>query len=132
MSVIYIELENEIPDFDSYVNGRGLARSEEQLSQLAKSKSLTPLMEFFGVSPDEFYELGGKPGEVSEEDLEANNLWFNPEDGLSTVEALLAAIVETPKAVENPEQVVSELEEWKVVLQHAISNSTRWRVAVDY
>ena len=57
---MYIVVEGEDPGFDTFVNGRGLARHEDALEKLALSLGIRPLIEFF--SADENSMAFGRAG----------------------------------------------------------------------
>ncbi len=128
---LFIVLEREIPGFDTYVNGRYLSQSEEQLHELTAELKLTPLMNFFSQNPEEamdiMADLGADAGDLELPD----ESWFAPEDGLKTVEALIAQLTQRPELYENAANIVSELEEFQAVLARAQTEGVRWHLGVD-
>ena len=46
---MYIVVEGEDPGFDTFVNGRALARHEDSLEKLAMSLGVRPLIDFFSA-----------------------------------------------------------------------------------
>jgi len=46
---MYIVVEGEDPGFDTFVNGRSLARHEDALERLALRLGVRPLIEFFSA-----------------------------------------------------------------------------------
>src|ERR1700758_2330627 len=83
---MYIVVQGEDPGFDTFVNGRSLARHEDALERLALRLGVRPLIEFFSADENSMSLL-----------LEegAGNLeligrlpppqWYSAEDGLKTV-----------------------------------------------
>lgn len=132
MPALYIALEREIPEFDSYVNGHALSKEEQTLDNIARGLEVTPLMEFFSMDPEEaagFIEDGG--GDPSGIDF-ADEQWFDAADGLKTVEALLAHFAAKPDALPNSAEAVAELKEWRAVLQRAAADGVGWHLEVDF
>ncbi|HEV8002863.1 MAG TPA: hypothetical protein VGP63_23460 [Planctomycetaceae bacterium] len=133
MGGLYIVPEREISGFDPYVNGRNLAQASDELDALAKRLTVRPLMGFFSAHPDEvaalFDEESGGPG------LEGLALppevWFEADDGLKTVEKLLAYIADNPNAVSDSKRVVEDLREFQSVLQRLSAKDVKWHLSVD-
>ena len=74
---LFIVLEREV-GFDSFVNGKAVARHAQQLDSLAARLKVTPLLEFFSADPNEVaaeFEL--EPVEVDWKEA-----WFSARDGL--------------------------------------------------
>ena len=138
-AALFIVLERQISGLDSYVNGKALSWAEESLDGLANQLGVTPLMAFFSIDPAEaaetfaetLAELGepkdgaAEPSEFPEEE------WFSAEEGLQTVNALLAHFAEHPRAVRDADAVISDLREFQAVLQRAGNEGVRWHLAVD-
>jgi hypothetical protein len=132
MPSYYIVLEQEIPNFDAYVNGNMLSRENDALERLAKKIGATPLLSFFGTSPEELASLVGDEAK-SVGGLRAKAIeeqWFSAEDGLNSVRKLIShfQFVEVQKA----DQVLSNLKEFERVLEEASQRGIRWHLAIDY
>ena len=56
--------------------------------------------------------------------------WFEPEEGLKTVEALLRSLADTPSAENSV--LTTELSEIQRLLNVARSHNVRWHLAIDY
>jgi hypothetical protein len=131
---LYIVVEGEDPGFDTFVNGRSLARNEEVLARLAATLRVTPLLDFFSADQNSMallLEQGtGKPEW-------AQNLpqpqWYMPTDGLATVRALIDFLTETPSAVGSETlPVLSELREYERVLRKTAGYGLRWHLAASW
>ena len=128
-AAFYIVLEQENPGFDWMVNGKVLSRHGEELERVAKSLSVTPLMEFFSMSPDEIAGImEDAGGDASTMDLE-DEQWYEASAGLTTVRALRQYAAEHPDDLPDVE---SDLAEFEVVLKSAEAHGVKWHVAVDY
>jgi hypothetical protein len=131
-SALYIVTERRIPDFDPFVNGKALSATERKLSRLATDLDVTPLMEFFSISPEEaagFIEDEG--GDTDAIDM-PDETWFDASDGLSCVNALADHLTQNPASVPDASAVLSDLAEFNAVLSRLQTDGIRWRLAVDY
>jgi hypothetical protein len=131
---LYIVVEGEDPGFDTFVNGRSLARNEEALERLAAKQRVTPLLDFFSADENSMallLEQGtGKPEW-------AENLpqpqWFSPAQGLATVRALIDFLAATPGAIGSETlPVLSELREYERVLKKTAEYGLRWHLAASW
>lgn len=131
---MYIVVEGEDPGFDIFVNGRFLARYEGAVEQLALNLGVKPLLEFFSADESSMALLieegAGNPDLLHR--LPPTQ-WYDPAEGLKTLHALIAALVADPQRVgmEGPE-VLSELQEYEVVLRKAAERDLRWHLAVSW
>src|SRR5450432_2909161 len=108
---MYIVVEGEDPGFDIFVNGRALARHEDALERLALRLGTRPLIEFFSADENSMsllIEEGAGNPELMRRLPPPQ--WYSAVDGLSTVQALAAALRDDPQQLgtEGP-QVLSEL-----------------------
>jgi len=131
---MYIVVEGDDPGYNIFVNGRTLARYESAVESLAHSLGVKPLLEFFSADQNSMALLieegGGNPGILRQ--LPPPQ-WYDPADGLETVEALIAALEEDPHQLgtEGPE-VLTELREYAIVLHKTIERNLRWHLAVSW
>src|SRR5437879_5590112 len=95
---MYIVVEGEDPAFDTYVNGRALARNEDAIEKLALRLGVRPLIEFFSADENSM-SLLIEEGAGNRELM--NRLpppqWYSPGEGLRTVEALVEALEAEPQ-----------------------------------
>ncbi len=131
---LYIVVEGEDPGFDIFVNGRALARNEDALEQLARRLEVRPLLEFFSADENSMALLTEQGAGNPEW---ARNLpqpqWFDGEDGLKTVAALMDFLGDEPAALGSETQpVLKELREYEQVLRKAAQSGLRWHVAVSW
>ncbi len=123
---LYIVLENKIPGFDPFVNGKALGRSEEQLAEMAERCGVHPLMDFFSTNPDEASGFLKSEG-LADMELPPEQ-WFSPLEGIRTVQALLREIENVPEIAD----VKADLLEFENVLRQAQEKGIRWHLAVDF
>ncbi|MDW5264350.1 MULTISPECIES: hypothetical protein [Acidobacteriaceae] len=131
---MYIVVEGEDPGFDTFVNGRSLARHEDALEKLALSLGVRPLIEYFSADENSMALLI-EEGAGDQELLRKlpPPQWYQPADGLKTVQALLQALRDDPQQLGTEgKQVLSELREYAEVLEKARDREMRWHLAVSW
>ncbi|MEO8735473.1 MAG: hypothetical protein ABI380_02940 [Edaphobacter sp.] len=131
---MYIVVEGVDPGFDTFVNGRSLARHEDALERLALSLGVRPLIEFFSADENSM-SLLIEEGAGNQELLRRlpPPQWYPAEDGLITVDALLQALQNDPQQLGTEgKQVLSELKEYSEVLEKARDRKMRWHLAVSW
>jgi hypothetical protein len=131
---MYIVVEGEDPGFDTFVNGRLLARHEDALERLALRLGVRPLIEFFSADENSM-SLLIEEGAGDQELLRRlpPPQWYPAGDGLKTVRALLSALQDEPQQLGTEgEQVLSELLEYSQVLEKTRDREMRWHLAVSW
>lgn len=132
MGAIFPVLDKEIDGVDiSAVSGKLINRFSPELDEMARNLGVRGLMSFFGAAPEEYFdedELGEL--EIPEEYL--SEKWFEPEDGLRTIETLLDYLTENSSVFGNETRhVAADLEEFEKVLQKAGESGAKWHVEVE-
>jgi hypothetical protein len=130
-SAFYIVLEDDEPGFDTQVGGKALSREEEAINKIAWDLKVTPLMEFYSVDTEGAMDLMEYEGDPSKAEIPETQ-WFDPEEGLKTVQALLHYISDHPNVVQNPGPVIDDLKDFEGVLEQAIVYGLHWHLSVDY
>lgn len=131
---MYIVVEGEDPGFDTFVNGRALARHEDGMEKLALSLGVKPLIEFFSADESSMsllIEEGAGNAELIKR-LPPTQ-WYTGGDGVRTCEALVEALAAEPQMLgtEGP-QVLEELEDYVRVLRKTEERGLRWHLAVSW
>ena len=131
---MYIVVQGEDPGFDTFVNGRSLARNEDALEKLALNIGVRPLIEFFSADENSMALLI-EEGAGNQELMRRlpPPQWYGARDGLVTVLALLDVLRNEPQQLgsEGP-RVLLELEEYARVLKKTESRGMRWHLAVSW
>ncbi len=131
---MYIVVEGEDPGFDTFVNGRALARHEDAVEKLALSLKVRPLIDFFSADENSMSLLieEGAGNQELVKKLPAPQWYFGAE-GLDTITALLGVLREEPHKLgtEGP-QVLEELEDYERVLRKTEERGLRWHLAVSW
>lgn len=131
---MYIVVEGEDPGYDTFVNGRALARFEGAVERLALEVGVKPLLEFFSADETSMALLieegAGNPDLLPR--LPPPQ-WFRPEEGLKSVEALLGALETDPHLLGSESSLVqTELAEYAAVLRKTVQRGLRWHLAVSW
>jgi hypothetical protein len=131
---MYIVVEGEDPGYNIFVNGRALAKHESAVEALAERLGVPPLLTYFSADENSM-SLLIEEGAGNPELLKRlpPPQWFEAEDGLRTVSALVAALENDPKRLgEDGEQLLSELREYEQVLRRTAERGLRWHLAVSW
>jgi hypothetical protein len=130
-SALYIILDREIPGADTFVNGKSLARHNDELEKIAKGLKVTPLMSFFSVSKEGLLAAAEEYGiDLNEAKSTNEEKWFTAEEGLRTVKALLKNL--NKSQLIDAARIEADLREFIRVLELARANDRRWHLGVDY
>ena len=131
---LYIVVEGEDPGFDTFVNGHALARNEDALEQLAGSMQVAPLLQFFSAEENSMCLLLDQGAGDPDWALHLPEpQWFDPADGLATVQALIGFLAEAPASFGSETiPVLGELREYERVLEKARMYKLRWHLAVSW
>ena len=129
-SSLFIVLEKDIQGLDPVVDGKSLSKHQKKLDVICKKLEMSPLMEFFSVSPEELGDfMEGEGLDSGDFDLPETK-WFAAEDGLNTICKLLEYGQSNPSEI--CESVVQDLKECKRVLSFAKDNNIPWHLEVDF
>ncbi len=131
---MYIVVEGEDPGFDTFVNGRALARNDDAMERLAIRLGVRPLLDYFSADANSMLLLieegAGNSGLL--ESLPPPQ-WFDGEAGLGSVRPLLQALRDDPQQLGSEgEYLREELEEFEMVLQKTADRNLRWHLAVSW
>ena len=131
---IWIRLKRQIQGVDPLpTDGKLLARAMDGLDREARKLGKRPLSDFYSVSQKQaLAELGER--ELTEEECEAladDHAWWPPEEGLASVEALLAWVSDNQDKVDRSAYVIADLRDFKTVLEAAVRETTEFNLAVS-
>jgi hypothetical protein len=130
---LYIVVEGEDPGFDIFVNGHALARNEGVLERLAISLNVSPLHSFLCVDEESMATLveNGRNQDDSR-DSQPRVQWFDPLDGLLTVQILLSHLDYKPSSLGSETAAVFlELREYERVLRKTVERGLQWHLELS-
>ena len=128
----FIVLERKIDGLDTMMDGKSISHSSELLDAVATKLSVRPLSEFISVDPEQAADfLEGEGADVGEIELPPLQQ-FSAQDGLTTVQALLAHIQASPHTIQNEENLIMDLREGERILSVAAKNGVGWHFEVDF
>ena len=131
---MYIVVEGDDPGYNTFVNGRFLARHEDALEKLSLDLGVRPMIEFFSADENSMALL------IEEGAGSADLLrrlpppqWYAADQGLLTVRALRDSLrADTQILGSEGRAVLLELEEYVVVLEKTAARGLRWHLAVSW
>ncbi len=128
MSVAYyIVLDHEDPGFDTFVNGKSLAR-EDSLDSLCQNIGLGSFDDFLTMSEEDISDMLGEDIELPEGDGEQ---WFTAEEGLAYFGALADHINANPTSVDDAKGCLEDLADYVCVLNKAKAVGAKWHLNLD-
>ena len=131
-AALFIVLEKEIENLDTFVNGKVLARAEPILAEITNELGVTPLIEFYGADIGDLAEEWLDNSDDFETLPESSAKWFEAKEGLKTVCALLDHLKDNPTKIKKSEKVIADLQDFKRVLEEADKQNVKWHLEVDF
>jgi hypothetical protein len=125
-SALYISAKRKPRGFDLLVDGKALAKAEEELSTVCSRLGVRRLMDFFGMSSKEIADLTGEEMPHS-----TPAKWFEPADGLASVRALLRHLEKDGEWANRGTHVIEDLRQCERVLLHLEEKKIPWHFALD-
>jgi hypothetical protein len=118
-------LDNKSPGFDTFVNGKAVARSREAIYAITEKLGLKGIDDLtsFGELDEEF--------DVPEELRETETPWFEPSEGIEWVAAIRRHIEANRSSVKQRDRVLEELNEYEQVLHQAAKVGAKWHFQMD-
>lgn len=125
----YIELDNPELDIDD-INGKSVARAMEELTALSEELGVESLESFMGQSMEDFSDLIGEEIEM-EEGVDGAATWFDPQEGIVAIDALIAELSRNPKRFTDSAGILEDLNDYKSALEKAAEAGAKWHLAID-
>lgn len=126
-AALYIVLDKEDPGFDTFVNGKAIAKEGKKLDAISKKLGIPRFGEFISMSSEDIEGILGDGVEIPQQAVK----WFRAEEGLSFVEALASYIRANPASVENQSAVLDDLAEYVELFRKASAAGAKWHLNVD-
>lgn len=122
----FVVLDSEKVEFDSFVNGKNIARAFSALTAFCKKHQLKTIEDFHSQDASAFLEDFGDI-EIPEQTIH----WFSAQEGIDWARTLIEKL-----KLENPnfdvQAVIDDLEEYLAVFQHCKQAHVQWRLALDF
>lgn len=131
---MYIVVEGEDPGFDTFVNGRALARNEDAVERMALRLGVRPLIHFFSADQNALALLLEEgAGDAGLLQRLPPPQWYGGSEGLAAVQPLLNAMYDEPHQLGTDGVLLrDELAEFETVLQKTAERGLRWHLAVSW
>jgi hypothetical protein len=119
----YVSFEKSIEGIDPsiLVDGKRLAQHSETLSTIAEHSKVSSLESF----------IGGIPDLEDVEEIETDEQWFDPQEGLRTAKIFIEFLMKHANVVSHQESVIEDLSNLKAALEFAQIHNTLWHLAID-
>ncbi len=124
----YIVLDNEQPGFETFVNGKFLAKDTKKIDAICKKLGIRTFDDFLTMAENDISDILGEEAEQTEGEGEQ---WFTAEEGMAFVTTLITYIKANPKDVKNADRVLADLAEYAEVLEKAQGIGAKWRLCLD-
>ena len=128
-AAFFISLEREIPGLDVGVDGKALSAASDALETVAQGLNVRPLLEFFSAGAEELGDVLGEgvelPGDLPPKQF------HNAEEGLKTVQALIAHCRKSPGSLKQVDRVLADLGEFERILKAAKKAGVAWHLSID-
>lgn len=122
----YIILEKESNEIDLEVCGKGIAKDIENLDKIAKKIGVIPLSNFYSINEESMLDLLGEDFDSIDVPPES---WFDANDGLKTVHALLDYVQNNN--LDLNKNTIVDLMDFERILKAAVVESSKWYLAMD-
>ena len=120
---IYPIVEGDEPG-SSEICGKLLAKHHDEIWEHVETENLRPLFDFYVPDDADLEEFGIEtPG---------GDEWFLPADGLATVKAMHDYMKTNPDRYDRSEDLMQDLNDFRVLLEQAAEKGKRWRLGLDY
>ena len=154
---LFVRFEREIPGLNGWeMDGKSLAANLDVLDETVSQLGLTPLLDFYSASPEDYSDLLGEEDDPSEDDLPAagefgenegdpsdeelttslaegspSEQWFLPADGLRTVRGLDVHVRQHPDAYERVDALLVDLGDLDRYISAAAEHGVRFHLSFD-
>lgn len=132
----YIVFQEELEDVDAFEAFKTIAKAHEKLAEIAQEIGVTSLREFVGGSDrvsEDFQDIAENEGWSGVDYHGAGGVdgWFEANDGLDTVRALMGYIESDPESLKRPKATMEELRALESALEVALQAGVKFRFEVD-
>jgi hypothetical protein len=132
----YLVFQDDLDDADPYVELKSVAKAASKLTEIAEEIGVTPLRAFvFGDDRgrddlDDIAENEGWGG-ADYSHAASGDEWFDANDALDTIRALMGYIESDPSVLKRPKATMEELRKLEETLETAMQAGVRFRLELD-
>ena len=130
MSTAYfIVLEDESLGIDTFVNGKFIAQSFDELNVFCKTHQLKTVEDYFSQDASEFMDEieGMEDFNIPAQDIQ----WFEAQEGIDWCQTLIKKLNNEPSNL-NVELIVEDLDEYASVFKRIKTHDIKWHFELDY
>jgi hypothetical protein len=131
----YIILNGKIDNFDSFVNGKAIAKHYDYLNEIANKLKVKPLAEFYSEDPEftvDFLVSHGMPKNKAKKMAKPIN-WSDPSECLITVQALIQYVsLDKDLTAVIADYIIRDLKQFETVLLKASEYCIKFYLAIDF
>jgi hypothetical protein len=124
---LYIVLDKADPGFDTFVNGKAIAKEGTNLDAISKKLGIPKFEDFISMSSDGLADVLGDDVEIPQQPVK----WFSANEGLSFIEALTSHVRANPTSVKDQSSVLADLAEYLEVFGKAKEIGAKWHLNID-
>jgi hypothetical protein len=130
----FLVFEEEADDLDGSVELEALAKAQKKLANIAEEIGVTPLRAFvFGDDRgrEDFNDIAENEGWGDYQSGGAGEEWFDANDALDTVRALMGYVESDPESLKRPRATLEQLRNLETALVNAAQAGVRFRLELD-
>lgn len=119
----FIVLDNNEPGFDTFVDGKSVARGRDDLNAITKTLGLKGI--------DHFTSFAGLAEEFEIPEEFRKSPWFAPREGLDWIAAIRQHIDADHTSIKDANGLLADLQQYEQVLQRADAIGAKWHFEMD-
>ncbi len=119
---IYPRIQGVSESWAYEISGKALAAEHERLHKMIKNQGLKDLLEYFVPSQEDAEEFGAS--------VEEN--WYEPNEGIAIIDAMTAVADTHPAGIGRSEELKTDLQAFRLILERAKAEGKMWNLAMDY
>jgi hypothetical protein len=136
MSAYFIVLQEDVDDVDAFVALKTITKARDKLAEIAEEIGVSSLESFVHGNDrgrDDFEDIAENEGwgGIDYQTSAGTEEWFEPNDGLDSVRALIGYIESDPECLKRPKATLEELRGMETVLESAMQAGVKFRLEED-
>jgi hypothetical protein len=119
----YLALDNPSPGFDAVFESSTFSNNSNAIEAIAKTLKLKSIFDLMSLS--EYNSL------MPEGCEEAVVPWFDPQEGIDWLAAVIAAIQKDPSTITDSKRLIADLLKCQGILKQAQEINAKWHFGMD-